>query len=62
LWDTTEERKRLFSVVGYNGRGFSPLWDTTEEVFFIVGYNGRGFSILDTMGIQWKKNDTYNAE
>jgi hypothetical protein len=40
--------------VGYNGRGFFPLWDTTEEVFLhcgiqrkrffsVVGYNGRGF-------------------
>jgi hypothetical protein len=27
--------------VGYNGRGFFPFWDTTEEVFFCCG-------------IQWK--------
>jgi hypothetical protein len=29
--------------VEYNGRGFFPLWDTTEEFFFAVGYNGEGF-------------------
>jgi hypothetical protein len=41
--------------VGYNGRGFPPLWNTTEEVFFVVGYNGRSFFLLwDTM----EKNDT----
>jgi hypothetical protein len=36
LWDTTEEaflhcgiqRKSFFIFVGYNGRGFFPLWDT----------------------------------
>jgi hypothetical protein len=28
LWDTTEE---VFSIVGYNGRGFFPLWDTMEK-------------------------------
>jgi hypothetical protein len=27
------QRKRFFFVVGYNGRSFPPLWDTTEEVF-----------------------------
>jgi hypothetical protein len=41
--------------VGYNGKGFPPLWDTTEEVFSIVGYNGRVlFPLWDTM----EKNDT----
>jgi hypothetical protein len=52
--------------VGYNRKGFPPLWDTMEEVFLlcgiqwkrfssIVGYNGRGFFPLwDTM----EKNDT----
>jgi hypothetical protein len=29
------------SIVGYNGRGFFPIWDTTEEVFSVVGYNGK---------------------
>jgi hypothetical protein len=29
--------KEVFSVVGYNGRYFFPLWDTTEEVFSAVG-------------------------
>jgi hypothetical protein len=50
LWDTTEkvffscgiQRKKLSTIVGYNGRGFFPFWDTTEEVFF-------------RCGIQWKK-------
>ena len=37
-----KQRKRFFSVVGYNRRGFFPFWDTTEEVFF-------------RCGIQWKK-------
>jgi hypothetical protein len=27
------ERKRFSSNVGYNGRGFFPLWDTIEEIF-----------------------------
>ncbi len=36
------QRKRSFFVVGYNGRSFPLLWDTTE-FFSIVGYNGRGF-------------------
>ncbi len=49
--------KRFFFVVGYNGRSFPPLWDTTEEVFSIVGYNGRGFF---RCGIQGKK--THNTE
>jgi hypothetical protein len=31
--------KRFSSVVGYNGRGFFPLLDTTEEVS-VVEYNG----------------------
>jgi hypothetical protein len=35
--------KEQWDTMGYNGRGFSPLWDTTEEVFSIVGYNRRGF-------------------
>ncbi len=45
-----KQRKRFFSVVGYN-RSFFPLWDTTEKVFLccgiqqkrifsVVGYNG----------------------
>jgi hypothetical protein len=52
------QRKRFFFVVGYNGRNFPPLWDTTEEVFSIVGYNGRGFFPLwDTME---KKHTTQN--
>jgi hypothetical protein len=29
--------------VGYNGRCFFPLWDTTEEFFSVVGYNRRVF-------------------
>jgi hypothetical protein len=37
------QQKRFFPVVGYNGRGFLPLWDTKEEFCFLVGYNGRGF-------------------
>jgi hypothetical protein len=44
--------RRGFFVVGYNGKSFPPLWDTTEEVFSILGYNGRGFF---RCGIQWKK-------
>ncbi len=32
--------------MGYNGRGFFPLWDTTEEFFSAVGYNGEGFPPL----------------
>jgi hypothetical protein len=32
--------------VGYNERGFFPLWDTTEEFFSAVGYNGEGFPAL----------------
>jgi hypothetical protein len=35
-----------------NGRGFSPVWDTTKEIFSIVGYNGRGFF---RCGIQRKR-------
>jgi hypothetical protein len=30
LWDTKEE---FFTVEGYNGKGFPPLWDTKGEVF-----------------------------
>jgi hypothetical protein len=41
------KRKKLSTIVGYNGRGFFPFWDTTEEVFF-------------RCGIQRKKK--YNAE
>jgi hypothetical protein len=38
----------VFSSVGYNGRGFPPLWDTAQEISTVgyisaVGYNGRGF-------------------
>jgi hypothetical protein len=47
-WDS------FFVVVGYSGRGFFPLWETTEEFFFrcgiqrrrfssVMGYNRRGF-------------------
>ncbi len=44
------QRERIFLVVGYNGRRFPPLWDTTEEVFSILGNNGIGFFPLwDTM-------------
>jgi hypothetical protein len=32
--------------VGYNGRGFFPLLDITEEFFSAVGYNGEGFPPL----------------
>jgi hypothetical protein len=32
--------------VGYNGRGFFPLWDITKEFFSVVGYNGEGFPPL----------------
>jgi hypothetical protein len=47
LWDT---RKEVFSVVGYNRRGFPPLWDTIEEVLYVAAYDGRGFFLLwDTM-------------
>jgi hypothetical protein len=49
--------------VGYNGRGFLPLWDITEEFFSTVGYNREGFPPLwDTtvedifrFGIQQRK-------
>jgi hypothetical protein len=34
--------EEVFSVVGYNGRGFFPFWNRTEEVF-------------SRCGIQWKK-------
>jgi hypothetical protein len=34
------QRKKLSTIVGYNGRGFFPFWDTTEMVFSVVGYNG----------------------
>ncbi len=52
----------FFAIVGYNGRGFFPLWDTTEGFFSAVGYNGEGFPPLwDTTeedffscGIQWR--------
>jgi hypothetical protein len=44
-------------IVGHNGGGFPPLWDTTDKVFLhcgiqlrrffsIVGYNRRGFPSL----------------
>jgi hypothetical protein len=44
----------FFAVVGYNRRGFFPLWDTMEKVFLhcgiqqkiifsVVGYNGEQF-------------------
>jgi hypothetical protein len=50
----------FFIIVGNRGRGFFPLWDTTEVFFrcgiqqrrfsFVVGYNRRGFFPLwDTM-------------
>jgi hypothetical protein len=71
LWDPTKknlphcipQRRRFSSVVSHKGRYFSPLWDTTEEIFSVVGYNGRGFPPLwDTAedfffrcGIQWKR-------
>jgi hypothetical protein len=48
--------KRFFFVVGYNGKSFPPLWDTTEEVFSIVGYNGRGF--FSVVGYNGKKKHT----
>ncbi len=32
--------------MGYNERGFFPLWDTTEEFFSAVGYNREGFPTL----------------
>ncbi len=32
--------------MGYNGRGFFPLWDITKEFFSAVGYNGEGFPLL----------------
>ncbi len=48
-----KKRKRIFFILGYNGRSLPPLWDTTEEVFSIVGYNWRGFF---RCGIQWEKN------
>jgi hypothetical protein len=32
--------EKVFYVVGYNGRGFPPLRNTTEEVFSVMGYNG----------------------
>jgi hypothetical protein len=32
--------------VGYNERGFFPLWDKMEEFFSAVGYNGEGFPAL----------------
>jgi hypothetical protein len=52
------QRKRFFFIVGYNGRSFPTLWDTTKEVYSIVGYNGRGFFPLwDTIE---KKHTTQN--
>ncbi len=50
--------KIFSSIVGYNGKSFPPLWDTTEEVFFHFGIQRKWFFPLwDTME---KKN--YNAE
>ncbi len=55
--------KKFSSVVGFNGRGFFPLWDTTEEVSLHCGIQQKRFFLLwDTMeevffycGIQWRK-------
>jgi hypothetical protein len=35
------QRSSISCVVEYNGEGFPPMWDTTEEVFSVVGYNGQ---------------------
>ncbi len=35
---------RVFSGVGYNGEGFPPWWDTTEEDFFCCGIQRRTIS------------------
>ncbi len=32
--------------MGYNERGFFPLWDTTEKFFSAAGYNREGFPTL----------------
>jgi hypothetical protein len=53
----------ISSVVGYNGKGLFPLWDTMEKVFLHCGIQRkRFFPLWDTMeefcfrcGIQWKK-------
>ncbi len=44
--DITEE---FFSVVGYNGEGFPPLWDTTEEDIFRCGIQQRKISGWQTI-------------
>jgi hypothetical protein len=50
--------KIFSSIVGYNGRGFFPLWDTTEEVFFHFGIQRKRF--FSVVGYNGKK--LYNAE
>jgi hypothetical protein len=63
---STPQWKRFSSIVGYNRKGFPPLWDTMEEVFLlwgiqrrrfssIVGYNRRGFFCI--VGYN-RENDT----
>jgi hypothetical protein len=52
------QRKRFFLVVGYNGKSFPPLWDTTEEVFFHFGIQQKRF--FSVVGYNGKK--LYNAE
>jgi hypothetical protein len=56
--------KIFSSVVGYNGRGFFSLWDTTEETFLHCGIQRKRFfplwditeEVFFRCGIQWKKN------
>jgi hypothetical protein len=43
--------------VGYNGEGFPPLWDTTEEDISVVGYNKE----KSQDGKQFFSNGTHNA-
>jgi hypothetical protein len=48
--------KIFSSVLGYNGRGFLSLWDTTEEAFLHCGIQRKRFFHFFRCGIQWKKN------
>ncbi len=57
------QRRRFSSFVSHNERYFSPVWDTTEEVFSIVGYHRWGFpplwdsaeDVFFRCWIQWKR-------
>jgi hypothetical protein len=41
--------EEFFSAVGYNGEGFPPLWDTTEENIFRCGIQQRKISGWQTI-------------